>query len=63
MFQTHLFTLPLLDSKAVNLCDRLQVKLRCRKGIPSSLRSKAWQLLSNSQDLLEANKGKFEVSL
>ncbi|CAL8266286.1 unnamed protein product [Gadus morhua 'NCC'] len=37
-----------------------KVKIRCRKGIPSSLRSKAWQLLSNSQDLLDANPGKFE---
>ncbi|XP_059203205.1 TBC1 domain family member 10B-like [Centropristis striata] len=37
-----------------------KVKLRCRKGIPSSLRSKAWQLLSNSQELIEANHGKFE---
>ncbi|CAL8274579.1 unnamed protein product [Lota lota] len=37
-----------------------KVKIRCRKGIPSSLRSKAWQLLSNSQDLLDANLGKFE---
>lgn len=37
-----------------------KVKMRCRKGIPSSLRSRAWQLLSNSQELLEANKGKFE---
>ncbi|XP_070704010.1 TBC1 domain family member 10B [Pempheris klunzingeri] len=37
-----------------------KVKLRCRKGIPSSLRAKAWQLLSNSQELLEANSGKFE---
>uniref|UniRef100_A0A672GYL1 TBC1 domain family, member 10b n=1 Tax=Salarias fasciatus TaxID=181472 RepID=A0A672GYL1_SALFA len=34
--------------------------LRCRKGVPSSLRSKAWQLLSNSQELLLANPGKFE---
>ncbi|KAJ3600746.1 hypothetical protein NHX12_031721 [Muraenolepis orangiensis] len=37
-----------------------KVKIRCRKGIPSSLRCKAWQLLSNSQDLLDANPGKFE---
>ncbi|XP_019751558.1 TBC1 domain family member 10B [Hippocampus comes] len=37
-----------------------KVKMRCRKGIPSSLRSKAWQLLSNSQELLDANPGKFE---
>ncbi|XP_067272664.1 TBC1 domain family member 10A-like isoform X1 [Pseudorasbora parva] len=37
-----------------------KVKMRCRKGIPSSLRAKAWQLLSNSQELLESNPGKFE---
>nr|XP_033801634.1 TBC1 domain family member 10B-like [Geotrypetes seraphini] len=37
-----------------------KVKLRCRKGIPSSLRAKAWQLLSNSKELLEKNPGKFE---
>nr|XP_046270342.1 TBC1 domain family member 10A-like [Scatophagus argus] len=37
-----------------------KVKLRCRKGIPSSLRARAWQLLSNSQELLQANPGKFE---
>ncbi|XP_053473571.1 TBC1 domain family member 10B-like [Ictalurus furcatus] len=37
-----------------------KVKLRCRKGIPSSLRSRAWQLLSNSEELLMANIGKFE---
>ncbi|XP_060747973.1 TBC1 domain family member 10A-like [Tachysurus vachellii] len=37
-----------------------KVKLRCRKGIPSSLRARAWQLLSNSEELLMANVGKFE---
>ncbi|XP_051995258.1 TBC1 domain family member 10A-like [Xyrauchen texanus] len=37
-----------------------KVKQRCRKGIPSSLRAKAWQLLSNSQELLDSNPGKFE---
>lgn len=37
------------------------MKLRCRKGIPSSLRAKAWQYLSNSKELLEQNPGKFEV--
>ncbi|XP_061566862.1 TBC1 domain family member 10B-like [Cololabis saira] len=37
-----------------------KVKLRCRKGVPSSLRARAWQLLSNSQELLEANPGKFD---
>ncbi|KAG9264024.1 TBC1 domain family member 10B [Astyanax mexicanus] len=37
-----------------------KVKLRCRKGIPSSLRARAWQLLSSSEDLLKSNPGKFE---
>ncbi|XP_033826887.1 TBC1 domain family member 10A-like [Periophthalmus magnuspinnatus] len=37
-----------------------KVKMRCRKGIPSSLRAKAWQLLSNSEELLHNNPGKFE---
>ncbi|XP_007948489.1 TBC1 domain family member 10B, partial [Orycteropus afer afer] len=37
-----------------------KVKLRCRKGVPSSLRAKAWQYLSNSKELLEQNPGKFE---
>ncbi|XP_073696185.1 TBC1 domain family member 10B [Garra rufa] len=37
-----------------------KVKIRCRKGVPSSLRAKAWQLLSNSQELLESNPGKFD---
>ncbi|XP_056143663.1 TBC1 domain family member 10B-like [Lampris incognitus] len=37
-----------------------KVKIRCRKGIPSSLRAKAWQLLSNSEELLNANPRKFE---
>ncbi|XP_014818187.1 PREDICTED: TBC1 domain family member 10B-like [Calidris pugnax] len=37
-----------------------QVKLRCRKGIPSSLRARAWQLLSDSQGLLDANPGLFQ---
>lgn len=37
-----------------------KVKMRCRKGIPSSLRARAWQLLSNSHELLQANPGKFE---
>ncbi|KAG8433454.1 hypothetical protein GDO86_017653 [Hymenochirus boettgeri] len=37
-----------------------KVKLRCRKGIPSSLRARAWQLLSGSEELLKKNMGKFE---
>ncbi|XP_018431292.1 PREDICTED: TBC1 domain family member 10B-like [Nanorana parkeri] len=38
-----------------------KVKLRCRKGIPSSLRARAWQYLCNSQELLNKNPGTFEV--
>ncbi|XP_065520566.1 LOW QUALITY PROTEIN: TBC1 domain family member 10B-like, partial [Lathamus discolor] len=37
-----------------------KVKLRCRKGIPSSLRARAWQLLSDSQSQLEQHPGLFE---
>ncbi|XP_073502384.1 TBC1 domain family member 10B [Phyllobates terribilis] len=37
-----------------------KVKLRCRKGIPSSLRAKAWQYLCNGHELLIKNPGKFE---
>ncbi|XP_067883724.1 TBC1 domain family member 10B-like isoform X1 [Heterodontus francisci] len=37
-----------------------KVKLRCRKGIPSSLRARAWQQLSQSKQLMEQNLGKFE---
>ncbi|XP_069738856.1 TBC1 domain family member 10B-like isoform X2 [Phaenicophaeus curvirostris] len=37
-----------------------KVKLRCRKGIPSSLRARAWQLLSDSKSRLEQNPGLFQ---
>lgn len=37
-----------------------QTKRRCRKGIPSSLRGRAWQLLSGGKWLLNRNKGKYE---
>ncbi|XP_072128147.1 TBC1 domain family member 10B-like [Mobula birostris] len=37
-----------------------KVKLRCRKGIPSSLRARAWQELSRSKQLMDQNPGKFE---
>ncbi|XP_078393911.1 TBC1 domain family member 10B-like, partial [Cetorhinus maximus] len=37
-----------------------KVKLRCRKGIPSSLRARAWQQLSHSKQLMDQNPGKFE---
>ena len=41
----------------------VQVKERCRKGIPSSLRGRAWQYLTGSKFLMEqhGNKGRFEV--
>ena len=40
-----------------------QIKERCRKGIPSSLRGRAWQRLSGAKKLLQANAGLFHVSL
>nr|XP_039251833.1 TBC1 domain family member 10A-like [Styela clava] len=36
-----------------------QVKNRCRKGVPPSLRGRAWQLLSGSKALYEQNQGKY----
>lgn len=39
-----------------------QLKERCRKGIPDSLRGRAWLLLSGADELLEQNQGVFEVS-
>lgn len=36
-----------------------QVKNRCRKGIPPSLRGRAWQLLSGSKALYEQHPGKY----
>ncbi|XP_015773401.1 PREDICTED: TBC1 domain family member 10A-like [Acropora digitifera] len=40
-----------------------KVKERCRKGIPSSVRGRAWQKLSGSFTLLNQNPGLFDVSL
>ncbi|XP_066304422.1 TBC1 domain family member 10A-like isoform X2 [Branchiostoma lanceolatum] len=37
-----------------------KVKQRCRKGIPASLRGRAWQYLSGSKKYMEANPGKFD---
>jgi hypothetical protein len=39
-----------------------KVKERCRKGIPPSLRSRAWQYLSGSKYLMDSNKGRYDVS-
>lgn len=36
-----------------------KVRDRCRKGIPSSMRAKAWQYLSGGNFLMESYKGKF----
>ncbi|XP_072921770.1 TBC1 domain family member 10A [Hemitrygon akajei] len=38
-----------------------KVKLRCQKGIPPSLRGRAWQYLSGSKVKMEQNHGKFDV--
>ncbi|KAL4223482.1 hypothetical protein ACF0H5_016953 [Mactra antiquata] len=37
-----------------------KVKERCRKGIPPSLRSRAWQYLCGSKFMMDRNPGKFE---
>ncbi|CAN0048786.1 unnamed protein product [Lampetra planeri] len=37
-----------------------KVKLRCRKGIPPSLRARAWEHLSGSKYIMEQMPGKFE---
>uniref|UniRef100_A0A8C5MZX7 TBC1 domain family member 10A n=1 Tax=Leptobrachium leishanense TaxID=445787 RepID=A0A8C5MZX7_9ANUR len=37
-----------------------KIKLRCQKGIPPSLRGRAWQYLSGSIVKMEQNKNKFE---
>ena len=36
------------------------MKERCRKGIPPSLRAKAWQHLCGSKFLMDHNPGRFE---
>lgn len=41
----------------------LQIRLRCQKGIPPSLRGRAWQYLSGGKVKLQQNPGKFDVSL
>ncbi|WAR03786.1 TB10B-like protein [Mya arenaria] len=40
-----------------------KVKERCRKGIPPSIRSRAWQYLCGSKYLMEHNPGKFDEYL
>ncbi|XP_069070722.1 TBC1 domain family member 10A [Pleurodeles waltl] len=37
-----------------------KIRLRCQKGIPPSLRGRAWQYLSGSKVKLEQNRGKFD---
>ncbi|KAM4709542.1 TBC1 domain family member 10A [Discoglossus pictus] len=37
-----------------------KIKLRCQKGIPPSLRGRAWQYLSGSKVKMEQNKNKFD---
>ncbi|XP_052834084.1 TBC1 domain family member 10B, partial [Octopus bimaculoides] len=40
-----------------------KVKVRCRKGIPPSLRARAWQHLCGSSFLMDQNAGKFDEYL
>lgn len=40
-----------------------KVKERCRKGIPPSLRARAWQYLCGSKYLMEHNRGRFDEYL
>ncbi|KAL3856753.1 hypothetical protein ACJMK2_011475 [Sinanodonta woodiana] len=40
-----------------------KVKERCRKGIPPSIRARAWQFLCGSKYMMEHNKGRFEEYL
>lgn len=39
----------------------LKVKLRCQKGIPPSLRGRAWLYLSGGKVKREQNLGRFQV--
>jgi hypothetical protein len=43
-------------------CFDFQIRLRCQKGIPPSLRGRAWQYLSGGKVKLQQNPGKFDVS-
>lgn len=51
---------PLGAGAQPSLC--LQIRLRCQKGIPPSLRGRAWQYLSGGKVKLQQNPGRFDVS-
>lgn len=53
---------PVLRGFPVTAVSLPQIRLRCQKGIPPSLRGRAWQYLSGSKVKLEQNMGKFDVS-
>ena len=40
----------------------MQVKERCQKGIPPSLRGRAWLYLTGGKVKREQNRGRFQVS-
>ena len=48
--------------EASSLSSFPQIKERCRKGIPPSVRGQAWQQMSGARRLLLANAGLFDVS-
>lgn len=60
--QSPLLILP-HEQSAQSTPPLLQIRLRCQKGIPPSLRGRAWQYLSGSKVKLEQNIGKFDVSV
>lgn len=49
------------DMASLPFCHR-QVKERCQKGIPPSLRGRAWLYLTGAKVKREQSKGKFQVS-
>ena len=48
--------------RSLSLPSLSQIKERCRKGIPPSVRGQAWQQMSGARRLLLANAGLFDVS-
>lgn len=54
-------TIKRLSSKTESVCVDWQVKERCQKGIPPSLRGRAWLYLTGGKVKREQNQGRFQV--